>query len=100
VVRTVVPDQHESFPEINGMKFREAPPDAQPVLDQHGEAGFELRLAAHGEARRRSLEFQGGSFAAAIHDNPGIFMVSGSPSAGGGDPAGREFGADASPKFV
>ena len=49
----VVPDQDESPAEIDGMKLREAAADAQAVLDEHGDAGFQFRLAAHGEARGR-----------------------------------------------
>lgn len=51
--RAVVSDEHEALPEIDGMEFGKAAADVQAVHQQHGDAGFQIGLAAHLGIRRR-----------------------------------------------
>ena len=49
VVRAVVADEHEAFAEIDRVELGETAADAEAVHDEHGDAGFEVGLAAHRE---------------------------------------------------
>src|SRR5687768_17370671 len=49
VMRAIVADEYEAFPKIDGVKLGETSPDIEAIHDEHGDACFQIGLAAHRE---------------------------------------------------
>ena len=51
MMRAIVTDQHKALVEVNGMELSKAAPAVQAIHDQHGNAGLQVGLTAHGKTR-------------------------------------------------